>query len=146
MPDKIVVGTDGSATAKRAVAQAVRIAKAIDAEVHVVSAFKPLRNVRLAGAPAGVSQAYNVQPDEVARTRIEEAESDVKLAGVKVESHLIQADPDDALLRVAREIDAYMIIVGNRGMAGAKRWLGSVPNKVSHDARCNVMIVSTTED
>ena len=54
---------------------------------------------------------------------------------------------DDALLGVATEVSASMIVVGSKGMHGAKRLvLGSVPNKVSHNACCNVLIVSTDQD
>ncbi len=57
---------------------------------------------------------------------------------------MIDRDPADALLQVAREVDASTIVVGNKGMSGGRRLLGSVPNKVSHEARCNVLIVATT--
>ena len=56
---------------------------------------------------------------------------------------MLERDPGDALLEVAQAVGAELIVVGNRGMAGAGRVLGSVPNKVSHAARCNVMIVFT---
>ena len=55
MDDSIVVGTDGSPTAKQAVAEAVRLAKALDAPVHVVSAYEPLRGARVTGAPEGAA-------------------------------------------------------------------------------------------
>lgn len=57
--------------------------------------------------------------------------------------HLLERDPADALLEVADQVNARMIVVGNRGMAGPRRVLGSVPNTVSHGARCSVLIVST---
>ncbi len=57
-----------------------------------------------------------------------------------------QKDPAEALLSVAAKVDADLIVVGNHGMHGAKRLLGSVPNEVSHKARCNVLIVSTEAD
>ena len=53
-------------------------------------------------------------------------------------------DPADALMSVAADEEAEMIVVGNRGMSGARRMLGSVPNRVSHHARCGVLIVPTT--
>ena len=56
-----------------------------------------------------------------------------------------EGDPADAILDVAEERDAGLIVVGNKGMTGAKRFLlGSVPNKVSHHAPCSVMIIRTT--
>jgi nucleotide-binding universal stress UspA family protein len=62
---------------------------------------------------------------------------------VQVETHAIEEEPADALLKVADEVGASMIVVGSRGMHGARRVLGSVPNAVSHKASCNVLIVST---
>jgi nucleotide-binding universal stress UspA family protein len=66
-------------------------------------------------------------------------------AGVETQSFARQGDPADAILDVAEEVGADLIIVGNKGMSGAKRFLlGSVPNKVSHHAPCSVMIIRTT--
>jgi nucleotide-binding universal stress UspA family protein len=56
---------------------------------------------------------------------------------------MVQKAPADALLDVAKDVDATLIVVGNQGMAGARRLLGSVPNKVSHEAGTNVLIVAT---
>ena len=59
--------------------------------------------------------------------------------------HSRQGDPADAILDVAEETSADLIVVGNKGMTGAKRFLlGSVPNKVSHHAPCSVLIIRTT--
>ena len=70
----------------------------------------------------------------------------VRVHDVKVTTHAVQDDPADALLDVAAEAGAGLIVVGNRGMHSAKRFvLGNVPNKVSHRASCNVLIVSTDQ-
>jgi nucleotide-binding universal stress UspA family protein len=145
MSDKIVVGTDGSETAQRAVDEAVRLAKALDAELHVVTAYKALRGAKISGAPEGAAKVWAVLPDSQAQAIVDEAASRIGVAGVKVEPHLLEGDPGDALVEVADRVGAGMIVVGNRGMAGPRRVLGSVPNKVSHAARCNVLIVSTGE-
>ena len=64
---------------------------------------------------------------------------------MSVETYARQGDPADAILDVAEERDADLIVVGNKGMTGAKRFLlGSVPNKVSHHAPCSVLIIRTT--
>ncbi len=143
MSDKIVVGTDGSETADRALSEAVRLAKALDAELHVVTAYKPLRGAKIAGAPEGAAKVWAPLPDSQAQSVIDEAASRVRMSGLEPHTHMLDRDPGDALLEVAQEVGAEMIVVGNRGMSGAGRVLGSVPNKVSHAARCNVMIVST---
>jgi nucleotide-binding universal stress UspA family protein len=76
---------------------------------------------------------------------LKEAAEQIKQAGVDVETNARQGDPADAILDVAEEQNADLIVVGNKGMSGAKRFLlGSVPNKVSHHAPCSVMIIRTT--
>jgi nucleotide-binding universal stress UspA family protein len=77
---------------------------------------------------------------------LEEARGEATGAGVgAVETFARQGDAADAILDVAEEQRADLIVVGNRGMTGAKRFLlGSVPNKVSHHAPCSVLIVRTT--
>lgn len=143
MSDSIVVGTDGSGTAKRAVAEAVRLAAALGAEVHVVSAYEPSRGVASAGVAGYV--VTSVDDDAVVDSTLAEAAASVRAANVPVKTHSVRGNPADALVRVAGEVDASLIVVGNQGMHGAKRVLGSVPNSVSHRARCNVLIVSTDE-
>ena len=143
MSDKIVVGTDGSETAGRALSEALRLAQALDAELHVVTAYKPLRGARISGAPEGAAKVWAPLPDSQAQSVIDDAASRVRMAGVEPHTHMLDRDPGDALVEVADEIGATIIVVGNRGMSGARRVLGSVPNKVSHAAHCHVMIVST---
>lgn len=147
MPDTIVVGTDGSETAKIAVEEAVRMAKALGGEIHLVSAFEPLRGAHVGEAPQGAARVFAPLPDAQVEATLQQAEAMVRFAGVPVSTHACQKGPADALLEVADEVDAKMIVVGSRGMHGARRYvLGSVPNTVSHRAHCNVLIVSTDGD
>jgi len=146
MSETIVVGTDGSDSAKRAVGEAVRMATALGAELHVVSAFEPVRGVRIAGAPEGAAKVWAPLPDADVEATLSEAEALVRMKNLTVKTHALRKDPADALLEVADKVDANMIVVGNKGMHGAKRFvLGNVPNKVSHHARCNVLIVATDQ-
>jgi nucleotide-binding universal stress UspA family protein len=146
MSEAIVVGTDGSESAGQAVAEAVRLAKALDAELHVVSAYKPLRDARIEGAPAGAAKVWAPLPDAEVEVTLGQVAAAVRVHDVKVTTHAVQKDPADALLDVAAEAEAGLIVVGNRGMHSAKRFvLGNVPNKVSHRASCNVLIVSTDQ-
>ena len=143
----IVVGTDGSETAAEAVRQATELAGHMGASIHLVSAFEPVTEGRLRserqGAPGDVEWAVN--PREDVNATLEEAKKAVEDGGVDVELHAREGDPADAILDVAEERGADLIVVGNRGMTGAKRFLlGSVPNKVSHHAPCSVMIIRTT--
>ena len=147
MPEAIVVGTDGSDSAKRAVKEAVRIARALGGELHVVAAFRPLRGAHVTGAPDGAAAVWQPLPDSVVEATLSEAAAAVRMSDVPVATHAVQKDPDDAILEIADKVGASMIVVGNRGMHGARRFaLGNVPNKVSHRARCNVMIVATDRE
>jgi nucleotide-binding universal stress UspA family protein len=144
MADSIVVGTDGSETAKQAVAEAVRLAKALEAQLHVVSAFAPVRGTHIVGAPEGAAQVWAAHPDDEVESILSLAKAQVRLSGVPVTTHAVRQEPADALLGVAGEVGASMIVVGSKGMHGARRLtLGNVPNKVSHHAVCNVLIVAT---
>ena len=143
----IVVGTDGSETANEAVRQATELAQSVGASIYLVSAFEPVGNQRLREerqqVPEDMSWMVNEREDVNATLR--EAEDQLKEEGVSVETFARQGDPADAILDVAEEQNADLIVVGNKGMSGAKRFLlGSVPNKVSHHAPCSVMIIRTT--
>jgi nucleotide-binding universal stress UspA family protein len=142
----IVVGTDGSDTASQAVRQAVELAASIGAKVELVSAYEPVSDQRLRQerleTPEDLQWAIN--PREDVDATLESAAETARKAGVEVTVYPRQGDPADAILDVAEERDADLIIVGNKGMTGAKRFLlGSVPNKVSHHAPCSVLIIRT---
>jgi nucleotide-binding universal stress UspA family protein len=145
--NRIVVGTDGSATAAEAVRQAIDLAKLAGAQLSIVSAYQPVSKRRLEGeregAPADVQ--YEIGPREDVNLVLDAAAAGAKKEGLEVQTHPLEADPADAILNVAEEADADLIVVGNKGMTGARRFLlGSVPNNVSHHAPCSVMIVRTT--
>lgn len=146
MYEAIVVGTDGSDTAKRAVDEAARLAEATGGRLHIVAAYEPLRGAKIVGAPEGAQKVWEVKPDASVQGVISEAESDARIKGLEVETHTVTGDPADALLEIADKQNADLIVVGNRGMHGVGRVLGSVPNKVSHRAGCNVLIVATEGD
>ena len=143
----IVVGTDGSDTATQAVRQAVDLAKDVGAKVELVSAYEPVSSQRLSEerrqAPEDLQ--WTINPREDVDATLEAAAELAKAAGVEVALYARQGDPADAILDVAEEQEADLIVVGNKGMTGAKRFLlGSVPNKVSHHAPCSVLIIRTT--
>jgi nucleotide-binding universal stress UspA family protein len=143
----IVVGTDGSETAGEAVRQATELAKAVGASVHVVSAYEPVSNQRLREERQQVpaDMEWMVNPREDVEATLRQVSDSLDGSGVGVETYAREGDPADAILDVAEEQDADLIVVGNKGMTGAKRFLlGSVPNKVSHHAPCSVMIIRTT--
>jgi nucleotide-binding universal stress UspA family protein len=143
----MVVGTDGSETASEAVRQAAELAGRLGAKVHLVSAYEPVSEGRLREERQQVpgELQWMVNPREDVNQTLEGAAEGLRAKGVEVETHAREGDPADAILDVAEEQEADLIIVGNKGMTGAKRFLlGSVPNKVSHHAPCSVMIIRTT--
>jgi nucleotide-binding universal stress UspA family protein len=143
----IVVGPDGSETAKEAVRQAVELAESVGAKLEIVSAYEPVSTSRLREEGRSVPNdvEWMVNPREDVDATLEEAAASARGAGVAVEVFARQGDPADAILDVAEETNADLIVVGNKGMTGAKRFLlGSVPNKISHHAPCSVLIIRTT--
>jgi nucleotide-binding universal stress UspA family protein len=143
----IVVGTDGSDTAKEAVRQATELAGKLGAQINLVSAYEPVPEGRLRDERQQVPDdvQWMVHPREDVTSTLDEAATQIQEAGVEVETFAREGDPADSILDVAEEQNADLIVVGNKGMTGAKRFLlGSVPNKVSHHAPCSVMIIRTT--
>jgi nucleotide-binding universal stress UspA family protein len=143
----IVVGTDGSSTAAEAVRQATELASSLGAKVYLVSAYEPVPEGRLRDERQQVPEdlQWMVNPREDVEDTLKAGATSLEDQGVDVETLAREGDPADAILDVAEEKNADLIVVGNKGMTGAKRFLlGSVPNKVSHHAPCSVMIIRTT--
>jgi nucleotide-binding universal stress UspA family protein len=147
MFETIVVGTDGSETAAKAVREAAELARTVGASIELVCAYEPVPSQRLRQEARDVPQdlQWMVNPREDVEATLREASEVVEAAGVPVTGYAREGDPADAILDVAEERGADLIVVGNKGMTGAKRFLlGSVPNKVSHHAPCSVLIIRTT--
>lgn len=120
---KILVGTDGSATAALAVDRAVEVAKAAGATLTLLTA-------------ASKARGETLLQREVER---------LGDAGVAIDTKVVDGDPAGALLDAAEHGGYDLLVVGNKGMTGVGRFfLGSVPNKVSHHVSCNLLIVRTT--
>jgi nucleotide-binding universal stress UspA family protein len=143
----IVVGTDGSQTASEAVRQAIGLAKQLGSRLEIVSAYEPVSGARLREEAQQVPSdlQWMVNPREDVDATLRDAAAQAESAGVPNAIYARQGDPADAILDVAEERGADLIVVGNKGMTGAKRFLlGSVPNKVSHHAPCSVLIIRTS--
>jgi len=144
----IVVGTDGSETAHTAVRRAIDLAAGLGARLQIVSAYEPVADQRLRGEQVNVPAdlQWMINPHDDVMALLEAARVEARRAGVQqVETFARQGDAADAIVDVAEEQRSDLIVVGNKGMTGAKRFLlGSVPNKVSHHAPCSVLIVRTT--
>lgn len=139
MYSTVLVGADDSATAREAVVIAADLAQAGGGKLHIVTAYDP-KSVRLEQLPAEVR--YNADhPAEALLRRLSEL---VREHGLEPVVHAAEGDPADAIVRVAEEVEADLIVVGNKGMKGVRRVLGSVPNSVAHKAHCSVLIADTT--
>jgi nucleotide-binding universal stress UspA family protein len=145
MFSSFVVGIDGSETAREAVRQATVLAHAVGARIELVSAYEPVTDARLRESIAVPRDLHwIINPREDVEATLEEAAAEIRAAGVDVDVFARQGDPADAILDVAEERGSDLIVVGNKGMTGAKRFLlGSVPNKISHHAPCSVLIIRT---
>lgn len=150
MYQQIVVGTDGSAGAAIALDHAMELARMSGATLHIVSAHRVTTPYQLAAASevgmaasaVGESnEAIHADAQRICDASVERA----KELGVNAESHCIPGDAADALLTVAKDTGCDLLVVGNRGMTGVRRFvLGSVPNKLSHNSPASLLIVDTS--
>lgn len=136
----IVVGTNWSESAEVAFVKALELARSNRAPLHVVTANPPSRPPA-SGASAGASGSRSLGPDFQADVVLEQTLERLGANDVDVRQHTATSEPADAILSVAAEVGADLIVVGNQGMR--RRILGSIPNTVSHRATCDVLIVQT---
>jgi nucleotide-binding universal stress UspA family protein len=149
MFQSIVVGTDGSDGATRAVRAAAALGTPGQSRLHVVCVAKPPTMQALAAAESVPTAAYGTWEDaarDTLDTVLERAATEGRDAGLEVETHTGYGNPAEVLCDFAQRVHADVIVVGNRGMQGPRRFvLGSVPNHVSHHAPCSVFIVNTAD-
>jgi len=141
---RILVGTDGSQTAGTAVETAANLARQLGAELHILSAYRSAA----AGGAAAIGP-LGVFPDLTDGSLLEACQEIVDTAtascghDVTTRSHVVPGSAADAIVGTAEAVGADLIVVGSKGMQGARRVLGSVPNSVAHHAGCDVLIVKT---
>jgi nucleotide-binding universal stress UspA family protein len=138
----IVVGTDGSDRAGIAVGEGMALAKVMGAELHAVNAVHPAATIGFADSRAQQDQVNTMreQADAIRSQLLQDAEAQ----GVSLTVHNPGGDAAKALLGTAESVSADLVIVGNRGMSGVKRFVqGSVPHTVAHGCHCDVLIVDT---
>lgn len=142
----IVVGTDGSTSAMGAVRHAAELATATGARLTVVSAYTRREQVE-AEREVGSNDSWLVSDAAAAQAHVGRAQDLARSVGITdLGGRTEPGDPAGVLLDVAEEIAADLIIVGSKGMASASRFvLGSVPNRVSHHATCDVIIARTAD-
>jgi nucleotide-binding universal stress UspA family protein len=136
----VVVGTNWSDTAEVAFVKALEVTRAGGGRLHVVTA-NPQAPPPASGRSAGASGSHTDGPDFHADIVLEQTLDRLGANDVDVRQHTVTAEPAEAILAVADQVGADLIVVGNKGMH--RRVLGSVPNTVSHRATCDVLIVQT---
>jgi nucleotide-binding universal stress UspA family protein len=142
MYSKIVVGTDGSDRSLIAVDHAARLAAAFCAELHVVAAASPSEAVER--HPSAMTAAVAKLSDASARTAAKIGRDATKRHGVRVVEHPRVGEPATVLIAVADAVDADLIVVGNKSMAGRiRKFTGSVPSRLAHQAHRAILIVHT---
>jgi nucleotide-binding universal stress UspA family protein len=120
---KVLIATDGSVTATHAASVGIDVAKASGAEALILHVGDPKEGKRV----------------------LSQLEKSLVSAKVPLTTKTVSGDAADMICDVAEREGVDLIVVGNKGMTGAKRFLlGSVPNQVSHHSPCNVLIVKTT--
>src|SRR5437899_2836005 len=126
---RIVFGTDGSPAATRAGEVATTIARATSAKLIATSGYR----ASSVGAEERLAEALDVA--EAAGMRRARLEAEVRL---------LQGDPAQQMLSTADDVDAELVVVGNRGLQGAKGFLlGSVPEKVVEATHRDVLVCRT---
>ena len=139
----IGVGTDGTETAQKAVDFAMDMAERYQAKLVIASAYKPVGEDRLRKEQADAPQEiqWSINPSEEVDDTLRKVEDQAKDRGLDYASEARNGDPAEVLVDIAADNDVDILVVGNKGMQ--RRILGSVPNSVSHNAPCSVMIVKT---
>jgi nucleotide-binding universal stress UspA family protein len=142
----IVVGTDGSETAAKAVAVAIEMTKVHGSRLHVVTAYEAVLPALSQQERDALGElAWMASPGERAERLVAEAARHAEAAGIEVETHVHAGDAAHALIDVAEARGADLIVVGDKGLSSPARFLlGSVPSKVVHHAPCHVLVVRTT--
>jgi nucleotide-binding universal stress UspA family protein len=144
MVQTVAVGTDGSGTADKAVEFAIDLAARYEARIVFISAYTPVPESRLARertqAPDDLQWTINPAEDVAATLRACEERAEERGLQWASESH--EGDAAKVLVELAGSNEADILVIGNKGMK--RKVLGSVPNSVSHNAPCSVLIVKTT--
>ena len=122
----ILVAADGSPTSRTAVDAAAEIAQTTGARLHIVSAL-------------------DRSPDDESSAVLASLAAIASAHEVQAVVHAEKGDPTDVVLERAKHVNADLVVVGNLGMKGVGKVLGSVPNSVAHRASSSVLIVDTAQ-
>jgi nucleotide-binding universal stress UspA family protein len=138
----VAVGTDGSATASEAVNAAVQLARSFDAKLVLVSAFQDEKRTPADRRQERAELQWVYSPGARLKEILARTQEEVEAEGIECSTVVDKGDPAEVLVRLVEQSGADLLVIGNKGMH--RRLLGSVPNTVSHNAPCSVLIVKTT--
>ncbi len=148
---RIVVGVNQASTAALAAERALQLGELTGGEVHLVCALGgPARGEPLSAMVPGAALVGGTPPVDGPGQGDPRLHAEhfldrlIRSSTARARRHVLPGDPAEVILQVATEVAADLIVVGSKGMQGARRVLGSVPNTISHRADCSVLIVQTT--
>jgi nucleotide-binding universal stress UspA family protein len=137
--NEIIVGVDGSATARLAAEEAVALANAYNRPLHIVTSMSRTSSQEVQG---GGTERWRIDSVGVAEDTLKALAGELK-AKVPVTYAVLREDPASGLVEEATRLDASVIVVGNKRVQGAARVLGSIAGDVAKRAPCSVFIVNT---
>lgn len=141
MFDVVVVGADDSVTARRAVEAASEIAAMSKGALHIVTVYEK----RLFDDKHLPNEFRHLDNEGEASALLQVLSFIARNKGVDPVLHSVCGSPAEAITKISAELKADLVVVGNKGMKGARRVLGSVPNSIAHSAECSVAIIDTSE-
>jgi nucleotide-binding universal stress UspA family protein len=135
----VIVGVDRSDTARKAVFSAAALAKSLGAPLHLVTAVKKTQQTNIRG---GGADQWRLDWLSSADQFLQALKGELPASDITTSISL--KDPATALCEAAAELDARLIVVGNRRVQGLSRVLGSIATDVARNAGCDVLITNTT--
>ncbi|MGI6299390.1 MAG: universal stress protein [Saccharofermentanales bacterium] len=135
----IVVAIDGSEHSRRALNQAAEIAKAFNAKVHVISVYDVSKSKNLFNAEKTIDNQAEMTSDAVAL--VQRSRRFLTDEGIDNDGMALEGSASERIVEYADEHNADMIIMGQRGVTGLRRLMGSVTSKVLNSTEVSVLVV-----
>jgi nucleotide-binding universal stress UspA family protein len=144
MPYTVVVGTDGSPEAERAVMVAADLARTYDdAMVHVVAAIDAVPIEIPVAMLATVEDEWERAANDAGNHALERAASLVRDRGVAVSTHVMRGGPASCLQHKCQDVGADLLVVGKHGTRWDRNFLvGSTAERCVRHAPCSVLVVT----
>lgn len=143
----IVVGTDGSKTAGRAVTQAISVAERFGSHLVIVCVYEPAPEAQVQAEKSAVSAELQwlVDPLAQANSLLDHAADEARAAGISCETIASPGRPAEEIVKIATQRQADLIVVGNKGIRSRRLLPSSIQHLVIDHAHCSVLIAATVE-